>query len=80
MRRYTGVTEQTKRTAAIICNRCGKEIHPENGIWTEDVLHIEKTWGYFSRKDSRSDCFDLCESCYDEIIKAFAVPVETKEL
>ncbi len=35
----------------------------------EDVLTVDKRWGYFSEKDNRIDHFDLCESCYDELTR-----------
>ncbi len=80
MRRYTEVIKKGNEPIAIICNRCGKEIHKKNGVWTEDILHVEKAWGYFSEKDTRRDSFDLCETCYDEITGTFAIPVEVEEL
>ena len=52
------------------CNRCGKE------MVAEDVLSVEKRWGYFSNKDNEVHHFNLCEKCYDEIIATFQIPVE----
>lgn len=52
------------------CNRCGKEMA------AEDVLSVEKRWGYFSNKDNEVHHFNLCEECYDEIIATFQIPVE----
>lgn len=52
------------------CNRCGKE------MVAEDVLSVEKRWGYFSNKDNEVHHFNLCEECYDEIIATFQIPVE----
>ena len=58
------------RQCKIVCNKCGREI--EN----EDVLSIEKRWGYFSNKDNDVHKFDLCENCYDEFVSTFQIPVE----
>ena len=62
----------------IICNKCGKEIIVKNGISEEDVLSVEKRWGYFSNKDNDVHAFDLCEACYDEWTGTFAIPIERK--
>ncbi len=62
----------------IICNKCGKEIVMEKGMYYQDVLSVEKRWGYFSEKDNEVHEFDICESCYDEWIKTFLIPVDTE--
>lgn len=74
MRKYR--IQETEEVTKIICNKCGKEIAVENGIAREDVLSVEKRWGYFSEKDNEVHRFDLCESCYDEIVAAFQIPAE----
>ena len=62
--------EETKVPEKYICNRCGKE------IVEADVLSVDKRWGYFSHKDNEVHHFDLCESCYDEIVSTFSLPIE----
>ena len=74
MKRY-----ERHKLKEIICNRCGKRIKVNHGIAEEEVFHVEKRWGYFSKRDMKRDCFDLCEKCYDEMVQEFAVPVQTKE-
>lgn len=74
MRQYQKT--ETREIKKIICNGCGKEIEVENGIAKEEVLSVEKRWGYFSEKDNERHCFDLCEQCYDELISGFQIPVE----
>ena len=77
MRQYK--MQETKEVFKIICNKCGKEIFVKNGIAEEDVLSVEKRWGYFSNnKDNEVHSFDLCEKCYDEFVSTFLVPVEIK--
>ena len=49
----------------IICDACGRE--------------IEKTWGYFSEKDGRQDSFDICEKCYDKMLKAIGLQNKISE-
>ena len=36
-------------------------------------------FGFFSGKDGKKHSFDLCEECYDKMIKEFAIPVEEEE-
>lgn len=68
---------QTENT--IICNMCGKEISMELEMTKEEMLHIEKNWGYFSQKDGEIHSLDLCEECYDSLIKRLRHPVQIKE-
>lgn len=74
MRRYT--MKERKETETIFCNGCGKEILIKDGIIREDLLSVEKRWGYFSGKDNEVHRFDLCEECYDRVISQFVIPVE----
>ena len=48
----------------------------ELGGGKEDVLSVDKRWGYFSDKDNRMDHFDLCEACYDELTGSFKIKLE----
>ncbi len=73
MRKY--VNQEEKSLQKIICNKCGKEIVLENGIAREETFHGEAHWGYFSQKDGEIHSFDLCEECYDQWIRTFAVGV-----
>lgn len=66
--------EETKNMR-VICNCCEKEIKTENGIEMEGVMHINKEWGYFSKKDGEMHRFDMCEECYDKLIKSFKIPI-----
>lgn len=75
MRQYTEILKETKETGKIICNKCGKEIPVLKGVPQEDVLEVEKRWGYFSDKDNQVDRFDLCEQCYDELVKSFRIKI-----
>lgn len=76
MRQYRTELERTEKIEKIICNKCGKEILVSGGVPQEDVLEVKKRWGYHSRKDNQVDCFDLCEDCYDELIRSFRVKME----
>ncbi len=75
MRQYK--IQETKEIEKIICNRCGKIISVTKGMMKEDILSVEKRWGYFSNKDNEVHSFDLCEECYDKIVAEFLFPVNT---
>ena len=74
MRQYQ--VKETKEVNKIICNKCGKEIPVINGRAEEGVFSVDYTWGYFSEKDGEKHSFDLCETCYDELLRSFMVPAE----
>ena len=76
MRQYK--IQEKKEVEKIICNKCGKEILVKNGVSEEDVLSVQKRWGYFSKKDNDVHEFDLCEECYDKWIATFLIPIEQK--
>ncbi len=75
MRQYTvktveKVIEETKLDK-IICNQCGQE------CGTEAETFVSKhCWGYGSKYDMECHRFDLCESCYDQLIEGFQIPVK----
>lgn len=75
MRQYRTELEKSEKIEKIICNKCGKEILVRQGVPQEDVLEVEKRWGYFSRKDNQVDQFDLCEDCYDEFVRSFRIKI-----
>lgn len=56
----------------ILCNKCGKNIDIKT---YKDYLEIYKTWGYNSNCDNETHEFDVCQDCYDEIIKSLKIPV-----
>lgn len=74
MRQYK--MKETQMIEKIICNKCGKEIPVNGEIAQEDVLAVQKRWGYFSKRDNEVHKFDLCEQCYDEMIATFQIPIE----
>lgn len=59
----------------IYCNKCGRELVTQNGIVKEGDFHIEYRWDYFSRRDGIKHSFDMCEECYEKMIKEFKYPV-----
>lgn len=76
MRRYK--MKEKKETVTIFCNGCGKEIAVRDEMPQEDILSVEKRWGYFSDKDNEVHRFELCEECYDRMISGFVIPPEVE--
>lgn len=73
-------SNETKSELQLVkCNACGRNIAVENGIVKEGLCSCLEKFGYFSNKDGQVHRFDLCESCYDEIVKKFNIPVEIEE-
>lgn len=78
MRNYIG--EEKRILKEVICNKCGKKIKVENGIVKEGCFSANPSFGYFSEKDGTRHQFDLCEVCYDVLVRSFVIPVvETEE-
>lgn len=55
-----------------------KEIVVRNGN-PEGVFSASCEWGYFSEKDGERHHFDLCESCYDDLVSSFKYPLTQSE-
>lgn len=72
--------DNKKELAAVICNKCKRELAVEDGILKEGCFCGNSRFGYFSNKDGKKHSFDLCEECYDKMIKSFAIPVEEEEV
>ena len=77
MRQYQ--MKETKELKKIICYKCGREIPAVDGCPREGVFSVDWTWGYFSEKDGERHSFDLCESCYDELLASFQIPPRIEE-
>lgn len=77
MRKYDSVSN---KLVQVVCNSCGKTINVNNEVMLEEVLHVEKHWGFFSNQDGEAQKFDVCEQCYKKIISGFLIPVEKDEL
>lgn len=59
----------------VYCNCCGRMISTA-GNEREDYLQVKKAWNYFSSRDLTGHVFNMCESCYDQMIASFKIPVE----
>lgn len=80
MRKYSqGHTVIEHKLDTVVCNACGNEIVKNANGYFQDYIHIEKQWGYFSEKDGECHTLDICEDCYNQMIKGFKVPVEKAE-
>ncbi len=65
----------------VYCNCCGKEIQMKEHtqVALEDYVLIEKSWGYFSKKDGIRHKMIICESCFDAWTETFAQPPQETE-
>lgn len=70
MKRYKKVISKTDKVNEVFCNRCGKQC-VAGGNHSADFIEIDIKWGYYSGKDGEHHNCDICEKCYDEIIKDF---------
>ena len=68
--------KEQKEISKMICNQCGKEIPVSGGHEMEGVFRVDYEWWYFSEKDGERHSFDLCEACYDKLLRSFQIPVE----
>lgn len=75
MRKYTknGCLETA------ICNCCGRKMVVDQGIVREGMICVDHAWNYFSEKDGEVHHFDLCESCYDDLLSRFKIEAEIEE-
>lgn len=75
MKKYK--TQQARVLADILCDVCSKscKCYPDvedEGCKEErdfELATLSATWGYRSRKDGESYHLDLCEDCFDDVVK-----------
>ena len=60
----------------IVCNECGRILKSENGIVREEFVRVCKSWGYFSKKDGKTQEFIICEGCMEKLAQKFTIPVK----
>ncbi|MCD8232056.1 MAG: hypothetical protein LUD14_09675 [Clostridiales bacterium] len=63
----------------IYCNCCGKKIHTREDARMEDYFHLEKTWGYFSKRDGLTQEADICEDCLEQWMQTFRSAPDVRE-
>jgi len=72
--------DENNEVKEVFCNQCKKSLTVENGIIKEGCFNGNIVWGYFSTLDGKRHGFDLCEECYQKMVRAFSIPVtETEE-
>lgn len=76
MKKYK--TRQAKVLVDICCDVCGKSCKNDYDKELDRELSqnvdfeyatLRATWGYFSRKDGESYHLDICENCFDDVVK-----------
>jgi len=73
MKIYLKEDSPEKTLLQINCNKCGRRC--DHHIHS-DHMAVSVDWGYFSNKDLQRDVWDLCESCYDDFVKDFKIPIQ----
>jgi len=78
------ITEEVQQTAhvikAVVCDICGKEIKVNSGQPEEDFLHVQKPWNEESRYFGVQHTFDVCASCYSDILVQFQVKIKQEKV
>lgn len=67
-----GKSKSTEGWKDILCDRCGKSCR-DNMDMNFEHARIEACWGFCSNKDLEHHEIDLCEACYDEVIKVMGI-------
>ena len=62
-----------------ICNKCGEFINKNKLGYLDDFLSVEKTWGYGSNYDTLTHRFNLCMTCYEELLHSFTASISQEE-
>ena len=77
MIKYKKELKEVQTEEIIICDRCGLE----DKVWSpmSDMLEIRHHFGYGSRRDGAYIEADICEKCFDEIVKSFHINVREYE-
>ena len=75
MRKY----QENGMLESVVCNGCGKKLVVERGILREGGFAVNYPWDYFSEKDGEIHHWDLCEDCYDSLIRQFVIAPEIEE-
>ena len=75
MRKYS----KDGRLCRVVCNNCGHSVQCTGGILKEEFFAAHVSWGYFSERDGQKYTWDLCQTCYDGLTKAFKIAPEISE-
>jgi len=73
MRTYKKTVCEEAELDEVFCNCCGEKIEKDKYGYLIDYFHGDKIWGYNSSLDGEEHSFDLCEKCYEKIIKSFKI-------
>lgn len=72
--------ENNEEIFTVICNKCKKEMNMKNSVVREGVFSVDYSFGYFSEKDRETHSFDLCEACYDRMVREFMIPPQVAKV
>ncbi|WP_250277837.1 hypothetical protein [[Clostridium] colinum] len=75
MRQTKKVLTEKEEIYEVYCNMCGKAIQKDKFGKFCEYLSVDKQWGYLSSLDGQKHSFDLCDSCYKDIVSKFKIKV-----
>ncbi len=75
MRKVKKVLKEEDEIYEIYCNMCGKPIEKDSFGNFLEYLSVDKKWGYFSILDGQEHSFDICDSCYKDIVSKFKIKI-----
>lgn len=79
MRKIKKVLTEKEEIYEVYCNMCGNAISKDQFGKFCEYLSIDKQWGYLSSLDGEKHSFDLCDTCYKEIISNFKIKILDNE-
>lgn len=58
----------------VVCNFCGENIKKNDFGYYQDYISFEKQWGYGSPHDGDTHIVDICQHCYEVLLKKMKLP------
>lgn len=69
MLKTTKVQREVLQVTGFVCDKCGKEIDPNDSLEFQEVQHLEGSPGYSSKfGDSCPWEVDFCDTCWFELV------------
>ena len=75
MRKIKKVLTEKEEIYEVYCNMCGNAIQKDQFGKFCEYLSIDKHWGYLSSLDGQKHSFDLCDTCYKDMISKFKIKI-----
>jgi hypothetical protein len=73
MERFIKQLKEVELLEDVICDRCGKTCLVGGGY---EYAILSANWGYESLKDGEQHRAQICEGCYDAVVKDMKINVQ----